>query len=108
MTIFYAIGKITISLLGNGVWRRPTGEEFAPIERPESYYDENYGYVYPQEEIEDTVRSILTYGRIHEDSYVLSAGKEGYAFPAGPGFGIDTEPIVTGVEQQNDLLFYHL
>ena len=31
--------------------------------------------------------------------------REGYAFPAGPGFGIDTEPIVTGVEQQNDLLF---
>ena len=31
--------------------------------------------------------------------------REGYAFPTGPGFGIDTEPIVTGVEQQNDLLF---
>ena len=30
--------------------------------------------------------------------------REGYAFPAGPGFGIDTEPIVTGVEQQNEYL----
>ena len=61
------------------------GEEFAPIERPESYYDENYGYVYPQEEIEDTVRE-------HFDvpvEYMRTAmsylpEREGYAFPAGP------------------------
>ncbi len=102
----YAIGKNYNIFIGKRSMAEAYGEEFAPIERPESYYDENYGYVYPQEEIEDTVRE-------HFDvpvEYMRTAmsylpEREGYAFPAGPGFGIDTEPIVTGVEQQNDLLF---
>ncbi|MBC8569701.1 M56 family metallopeptidase [Zongyangia hominis] len=101
----YAVGRLYNYFIDKRNFAEIYGEEFARKEIPASYQDEQYGYIYPQEEIEKAVME-------HFDvsvEYLRSASsylpeRQGYAFLAGPGFGEQTEPIVTGVEKDGNLL----
>lgn len=101
----YAVGRLYNGFITKRNMAQAYGDEFARKDIPEEYYDEQYGNIYPQEEIEQAVMEHFDVTR----EYLRSASsympeRQGYAFLSGPGFGETTESIITGVREDGSLL----